>query len=71
MGVCFDKDKKNFTIKIKRKKKHKTKDHIEEMNFEIIDINNDKTLQILTKTNITLRELLAMGDIFLTEDFDV
>lgn len=71
MGVCCDNVSKKITIKLKRKKKKKTKDKLEEMNFEIVDVNEGKSHQILTKTNKTLRELLTQADFNLTEDFDV
>lgn len=73
MGVCCDNgaNGKKISIKIKRKKKQKSKDKYDEINFEIVDVNNEDSKQILTKTNITLRELLAKADFNLTQDFDV
>ena len=71
MGVCCDNVNKKFTIKLKRKKKHKTKEKIEDMNFEIVDVNHGKSHNIVTKTNTTLRELLTLADFNLNEDFEV
>ena len=73
MGVCCDNSSgpKKLKIKVKRKKKHKSKSKIEDMNFEIIDVNQNKTHQILTKTNKTLRELLTQADFNLNGDFDI
>ena len=73
MGVCCDNTsgKNKFTIKVKRKKRRKTRDHFDEMNFEIIDVNQGKSYQILTKTNTTLRELLTQADFNLNDEFEV
>ena len=73
MGVCCDNSSgpKKLKIKVKRKKKHKSKSKIEDMNFEIIDVNQNKTHQILTKTNKTLRELLTQADFNLNGNFDI
>ena len=73
MGVCCDNTsgKNKFTIKVKRKKRRKTRDKFEDMNFEIIDVNQGKSHQILTKTNTTLRELLTQADFNLNEEFEV
>ena len=52
MGVCCDNSfgSKKFKIKVKRKRKHKSKDKVQDMNFEIIDVSQNKTHQILSKT---------------------
>ena len=73
MGVCCDNSSgsKKFKIKVKRKRKHKSKDKVQDMNFEIIDVSQNKTHQILSKTNKTLRELLTQADFNLNGDFDI
>ena len=73
MGVCCDNGSagKKITIKIKRKRKSKIKDKLEEINFEIINSNTEQSTQILTKTNITLRELLTQADYNLRGDYDI
>ena len=73
MGACCDNTsgKNKFTIKVKRKKRRKTREKFEDMNFEIIDVNQGKSHQILTKTNTTLRELLNQADFNLNEEFEV
>ena len=72
MGVCCDNlGVKKLKIKVKRKKKRKTKDAKEEMSFNITDVNQNKSNQIFTKTNLTLRELLTLAEFNLNGDFDV
>ena len=73
MGACCENvsGTRKFKVKVKRKKKRKNKDKIEDMNFEIIDTNQNKSHQILTKSTTTLRELLTMANFNLTEDFEV
>ena len=72
MGVCCDNlGVKKLKIKVKRKKKRKTKDAKEEMSFNITDVNQNKSNQIFTKTNLTLRELLTLAEFNLNGDFDI
>ena len=73
MGACCENvsGTRKFKVKVKRKKKRKNKDKIEDMNFEIIDTNQNKSHQILTKSTTTLRELLTLANFNLTEDFEV
>ena len=74
MGVCCDNNSinKKLTIKVKRKRKpRRTKEKVEDMQFEIIDVKDNITHQILTKTNTTLRELLTQADFNLNGNFDI
>ena len=43
---------------------------IEDLQFEIIDVNDNITHQILTKTNHTLRELLTQAGFNQNGNFD-
>ncbi len=74
MGVCCDNNSinKKLTIKVKRKRKpRRAKEKVEDMQFEIIDVKDNITHQILTKTNTTLRELLTQADFNLNGNFDI
>ena len=74
MGVCCDNKSvnKKLTIKVKRKRKsRKVKEKIEDLQFEIIDVNDNITHQILTKTNHTLRELLTQAGFNQNGNFDI
>ena len=74
MGVCCDNNSVNrkLTIKVKRKRKpRKAKEKVEDMEFEVIDVNDNITHKILTKTNQTLRELLTLADFNLNGNFDI
>ena len=61
MGVCCDNlGVKKLKIKVKRKKKRKTKDAKEEMSFNITDVNQNKSNQIFTKTNLNCSKVLSL-----------
>lgn len=74
MGTCGIKHKnkshKRYSVKVKGlKRKHRNK--IEDVSFDIIDTNNNKTKQKIIKNNSTLSELLSSVNYNVNGELDI
>ena len=72
MGTCCwsASGKKNYVIKVKKVRNKKDK-KIEEINFEIINTNNNEKKELLIKNNYTLAELLTLADYNVKGELDI